>query len=126
MKTTSSGLVLKYAVADFVREILFLQVWWYTIGLVRTVAWCGRSIHGAAESTGLILWAKNLFVPMYGETGFTGRAVSFFIRFVMIIFRGIATAAWMVVVLLLFVVYMIAIPVSVAGIFYHGVGMFVK
>ena len=118
--------MIKFVIADLIREILFLPVWWYTIGLVRAAMWCAGSVRNAAETTGLILWAKNLFVPMYGETGFTGRTVSFFIRSVMIFFRGIATGAWMIVVIALFVLYVCVLPASIVGIFYHGVGMFVK
>ena len=125
MKLKSSPLVLRYILSDLVGEILLLPFWWYTIGLARAASWCAKSVKGAAESTGFLLWLKNLFVPMYGETGFTGRTVSFFVRLVMVIFRGIATALWMVCAIVIFALYLVVLPLSVIGIFYHGVGMVV-
>lgn len=123
MKPSQSPLVLKYILADFLREILFLPFWWYSIGLARMVQWCGHSIKSAAQTTGLTIWAKNLFVPMYGETSVSGKLISFFIRLVMVIFRGIGTFVWMLIVMLLFVLYLLVLPLSVIGILYHGFGM---
>jgi hypothetical protein len=123
MKPSQSSLVLKHLLLDLVREILFLPVWWFTIGLARMVVWCGSSIKHAAETTGLTLWAKNLFVPMYGETSFSGKLISFFIRLVMVIARGIATCVWMLIALGLFIAYLFLLPLTILGIFYHGLGM---
>lgn len=123
MKSSSTSLVLKHLLLDLLREILFLPVWWFTIGLARMVVWCGSSIRHAAETTGLTLWAKNLFVPMYGETSVSGKLISFFIRLVMVIARGVATFVWMLVVIALFVAYVLVFPLSILGIFYHGLGM---
>ena len=123
MKSQQSPLVLKYVFADLLREILLLPFWWYTIGLAHMVQWCGRSVRGAAQTTGLTIWAKNLFVPMYGETSFSGKLISFFIRFIMVIFRGIATFVWMLMVILMFAFYLLLLPLSVIGILYHGFGM---
>jgi hypothetical protein len=123
MKSSQSTLVLKYLVADLIREILFLPIWWYTIGLARMAMWCGASVRGAAHTTGLSIWAKNLFVPMYGETSFSGKLISFFMRLVMVIARGFATFIWMLIAILLFALYLVTLPLSVLGILYHGLGM---
>jgi len=123
MKSSQSALVLKYLFADLLREILFLPIWWYTIGLARMVVWCGASVKGAAQTTGLSVWAKNLFVPMYGETSISGKLISFFMRLVMVIARGFATFVWMLIAILLFALYLVTLPVSVLGILYHGLGM---
>lgn len=123
MKSSQSALILKYLFADLIREILFLPIWWYTIGLARMVQWCGSSIKHAAQTTGLSIWAKNLFVPMYGETSISGKLISFFIRLIMVIVRGFATFIWMLIAILLFALYLVTLPVSVLGILYHGLGM---
>ena len=39
---------------------------------------------------GVLLWLKNLFVPMFGQHDWQGRLVSFLIRLVQLIARGIA------------------------------------
>lgn len=123
MRSQQSVLVWKYFLSDFLREIVILPFWWYTIGFARTVAWCARSIKGAAQTTGLTIWAQNLFVPMYGETTFSGKAISFFIRLIMVIARGLATLVWMVVAMILLAIYLVALPVAALGILYHGFGM---
>jgi hypothetical protein len=123
MKSSQSPLLLKYLLADLVREILFLPIWWYTLGLARMVAWCAHSVKDAAQTTGLTIWAKNLFVPMYGETSLSGKLISFFIRLVMVIGRGIATFVWMIVAIFLFALYLLILPLSILGMFFHGLGM---
>ena len=126
MKHTPNSLVFKYVVADLIREILFLPIWWYSIGLVQVIKSTIDSITGAARFTGLDIWAKNILVPMYGETGFAGRFVSFLVRLFMVIVRGAATLVWVVFAVALFVVYLFIFPLSVFGIFYYSVGSILK
>jgi hypothetical protein len=60
---------------------------------------------------------------MYGETSFSGKLISFFMRLVMVIARGFATFIWMLIAILLFALYLVTLPLSVLGILYHGLGM---
>jgi len=46
------------------------------------------------EQLAIDVWLKNLFVPMYGQYDFTGRLISFFVRFVQIIGRIVIMAIW--------------------------------
>ena len=126
MKHAPNTLVLKYLLADLIREILFLPFWWYTIGLAQSVAWTVGSIKGAARFTGFDIWVKNILVPMYGETGFTGRLISFLVRLFMVVVRGFATLVWMVIAFALFLLYLVAFPLAIGGIFYYGVGSILK
>ena len=123
MKSSSSSLVAKHLLLDLAREILFLPVWWFTIGLAQMVLWCGHSVEHAAEKTGLTIWAKNLFIPMYGETSVSGKLISFFMRLIMVIARGFATFVWMFTVIGVFIAYLLLLPLAILGIFYHGLGM---
>jgi hypothetical protein len=123
MKSSQSPLVLKYLLADLVREILFLPIWWYTLGLAGMAMWCACSVKEAAQTTGLTIWVKNLFVPMYGETSISGKLISFFMRLVMVIGRGIATFVWIIIAIFLFALYLLILPLSILGMFFHGLGM---
>lgn len=123
MKSSSTSLVFKHILIDVLREILFLPIWWYTLGLGQMVVWCGRSVKGAAQTTGFTLWTKNLFVPMYGETSVSGKLISFFIRFIMVLARGFATFVWMLVAIGLFIAYLLMLPLAILGIIFHGLGM---
>lgn len=82
---------------QIVWEFLYFPIWWYTVGFFRF----GRQIinfwRRRQASLGLVVWIKNIFVPMYGQSDFAGRAISFVIRVIQIIYRGLA----MLVLLLL-------------------------
>ena len=71
MTKPSAVLVLKMAVALSVREILFLPLWWYTTGARETLGKLLGSIQGSVRYFGVDVWAKNLFVPMYGDESVT-------------------------------------------------------
>ncbi|MEN9558024.1 MAG: hypothetical protein RL141_393 [Candidatus Parcubacteria bacterium] len=43
-----------------------------------------------ARAYALGIWIRNFFVPMYGQYDWAGRLVSVFMRFVVLVGRGIA------------------------------------
>ena len=119
MAKAKSSLVMRYIITDFFRELLLFPVWWYTKGLRQVSKYLVQSIRSASQIFGLMVWVKNLFVPMYGETGFAGRAISFFIRLVMIIGRGFGVLVWALINVLFFVVYLIALPLFLLSFIYQ-------
>jgi len=70
----------------------------------------------SSDLFGLGIWVKNLFVPMYGETSLTGRAISFGVRFVMIIVRGIGVVTLSLLSWIGFVIYVVVLPLSLLGV----------
>ena len=125
MSTTSTPvLALRYALWDTLGGILFFPFWWYTVGLMTVFAWAGSSIADTSRIFGLGVWMRNLFVPMYGDTSFVGRAISFGIRLFMILVRGIAVLFWAVLIVFCVLLYIGALPAAVAGILFHVVGLF--
>jgi hypothetical protein len=68
---------------------VYFPLWWYTHGLAYAgkscVAWLGRANQRLAPG----LWLKNIFVPMYGQRDFTGKVISFVIRFFQVIVRSL-------------------------------------
>lgn len=123
MTSSKQVRVVNVLFVELLRETLFFPIWWYTIGFARMVVWCGVSVKGAAEKTGFALWAKNIFVPMYGETSFSGKFISFGVRLFMMFWCGVATIIWSMVILLTFALYLAIFPLSILGILYHGLGM---
>lgn len=71
-------------------EFLYFPIWWYTVGFFRAGRGILYFLRNQQASLGLFVWIKNLFVPMYGQHDFAGRIISFFIRVVQIIYRGVA------------------------------------
>lgn len=115
-------MVWRLVFRELVGGFLFLPVWWYTRGLALMTEWMGRTVRDAAKTFALGVWVKNLFVPMYGDTEWSGRILSFFIRLVMIVWRGLAVGAWTVVACGAFIAYVLVLPLSLIGLVYHGVG----
>ncbi len=63
-------------------------VWWYTKGLSSVSHWYRFVIVRGNARLGVLLWIKNIFVPMYGQRDWQGRAVSIGVRIAQIIGRG--------------------------------------
>jgi hypothetical protein len=86
-------------------EFLYFPIWWYSQGWLRF----GKSLLSFLvwqnASLGVGIWLKNIFVPMYGQTDFSGRLISFFIRLVQVIFRGILISLIFILCLALFFVW---------------------
>jgi len=97
---------------QFVLDILYYPLWWYTGGARRMVLFCWRQIQEGNLNFSPGLWLVNIFVPMFGQTDWQGRIVSFFMRLVNVIFRFIALLIWTAIVVVLFFFYLL-LPVFV-------------
>lgn len=86
-------------ILQIVGEILYFPVWWYSVGFIRTVKSVFRFWRAREESLGFSVWLKNIFVPMYGQRDIASRIISFVMRFIQIIFRGLILLIWLGVVL---------------------------
>ncbi|MFA5644187.1 MAG: hypothetical protein WC928_01515 [Patescibacteria group bacterium] len=73
--------------AQFLLEVVYFPLWWYSVGLVRLVKVLLKFLGERWLVIGAGVWLKNLFVPMYGQVDFASRAISFFIRLIQIFFR---------------------------------------
>lgn len=123
MTKPSAALVLKMAVALSVREILFLPLWWYTTGTRETLGKLLRSVKGSVRYFGVDIWAKNLFVPMYGDESVTGRAISFLVRLAVLVFRSLGVVLWVMIALLFALFYFLILPLALIGFFSHLIGV---
>jgi len=96
--------------AELLLEVLYFPPWWYGRGFMRVLQRASRSIASQYEHAGVGVWLKNLFVPMFGQYDWEGRLISFFIRIIQIIFRGIFFLIWILFVGVLVVLWLV-IPV---------------
>lgn len=76
--------------AALVLELVYFPVWWYSAGLVLRLRRAGEFLRGRNQALGFSVWAKNIFVPMYGQNDFAGRAISLVIRLLQVLVRGLA------------------------------------
>lgn len=116
-------MIMRLILTELVGGFLALPVWWYTRGLSIMSDWVRRTIREASEMFALGVWVRNLFVPMYGETEWSGKIISFGVRIAMIFVRGVAVAFWTVLALGAFAAYLVSLPLAVIGALYHGTGL---
>lgn len=102
--------LLKLAVSETAGSLLRFPYWWYTEGLSRMVRVLYDGLIFRYRSYAIGLWAKNMFVPMYGQYDLTGRLVSFFMRFVVLVWRSVAFAGEVVLNGVLIILW-VALPV---------------
>lgn len=93
-------------------DLASFPVWWYTIGAKHSMIWCAGLLRTGNEWLSPGLWLKNIFVPMYGQYDIQGRLISFFIRLMQVIARGIGLLIWLAVCIVLFVCWL-ALPALV-------------
>lgn len=92
---------------DFIREILYFPLWWYSRGLLRVYKAVLRSINNEAKNLALKIWMANLFTPMYGQYDWQGRIISFVLRIVILIGRLAVLIIWIIINLILFLIYIL-------------------
>jgi len=102
---TYFGKILLQVIWDF----LYFPLWWYTVGLAKTVRGIGHFYHEAETELGFLVWLKNIFVPMYGQYDFAGRLISFIIRLVQVVFRG-ALMLLIIFLGLAFLIFYVLLP----------------
>lgn len=97
---------------EIVRDILYFPVWWYSRGLVNLVKFLFSFLVNKQKSMALLVWIKNIFKPMYGQSDWQGKVISFFVRLIQIFVRSLIMILWLVFVLAIFCIWVI-LPVLV-------------
>ena len=88
--SSRTGAVAKLLFVDLLGSVAWFPIWWYTKGLRGVVDAAVNAIRYRTQSFGLKIWIGNFFVPMYGQYDITGRLVSVFMRFVVLVSRLVA------------------------------------
>ncbi|MBU2542536.1 hypothetical protein KJ785_03180 [Patescibacteria group bacterium] len=105
-------LVLQRMLLEFILDLLYFPLWWYSGGMKRMGLFCYRLLQDGNAQFVPFLWLKNIFVPMYGQRDIQGFLMSVFIRFWNVIIRSIFLLLWTIFVLIIFLVYL-ALPIFV-------------
>ena len=98
--------ILKIILVDIIWEIIYFPLWWYSSGVYRTGVFCLKRIKNQWNNMGLAIHFKFLFKPMYAQRDFAGRVISFFARFIQLIFKLVA---FLVSILLFLIVFLLCI-----------------
>lgn len=94
-------------ILQIIEETLFFPIWWYSVGLLDFIKRVFVFIANQEKSLGFSIWLKNIFVPMYGQYNFAGRIISFFVRLVQVIFRGIALLIFLILGLISILIWLL-------------------
>ncbi len=103
---------------EFLGEVLFFPVWWYSDGLQRFSWDLFNHLSGVEYRLGVRLLVKTIWQPMYGDRTRSGRIISFFMRLVLIGGKGLVLAVWTAVAMSAWVMWMIA-PVVTLGLLFR-------
>lgn len=102
----------KFIAKDLILDILYWPIWWYSGGVVRAWQRMIDTIKQGNDELALLVWMKNIFRPMFGDYSFQGRLISFFMRVIQIIGRGIFFLFWVAFAFLWFLVWL-ALPLFI-------------
>ncbi len=100
-------------------EILYFPVWWYSVGFYRLIKNVWNFWRNQEKSLGFLVWAKNIFVPMYGQYDWAGRLISFLVRLVQIIFRGAILLIWLCLCLFCLFFWLALPPLLFVALFFQ-------
>ena len=100
-------LVLQRLTVEFFLDILYFPIWWYTSGVKRAALAAWHMFQEGNISLAPGLWLRHIFTPMFGQTDWQGRIMSFFMRVVNIIGRSIALFVWIIVCLMVFSLWLV-------------------
>lgn len=75
---------------EVIGSVIEFPVWWFTRGFLYFASVYVRVLRRVSNTLAVGIWARNVFVPMYGVYDIPGRIISFIVRFAQIIARGVA------------------------------------
>ena len=91
--------------------------WWYGRGAKEVGGWCWQQIRDTWERLAIALFVKYFFKPMYGDYTWSGRIISIFMRFVLIIVKLVRLVFWFLFYTLAFILWLVILPLALVLIF---------
>lgn len=112
MAKISGSKIFITILVDEIKKLLYFPVWWYSRGFLKVLKGCGALIHDFEQTLGLGIWVKNLFVPMFGQTDFAGRMISFFLRLFQILIKSLALLV-IIIIAFIFLIFWSLLPIFI-------------
>lgn len=81
-------------IGGILKSIVFFPFWWYSRGLFSVIEKEVSFLNTQQQSLALMVWLKNIHKPMYGQTDWQGRFISFFMRLFQVVIRSIVMVFW--------------------------------
>ncbi len=109
-----TGALARLVFIDLFGSVIWFPVWWYTTGLKNMIAWCVEGLSYRARQYAIGIWVKNFFVPMFAQNDWTGRLVSIWMRFVIIVLRSIGLVVEGLVYVFMVICWCVIPPLALA------------
>lgn len=100
-------------------QLILFPVWWYTTGTTIAWQWVKRRFSYKIRSMGLVLFARHLGQPLYGDYTRSGIAISFFLRIFLLLFKIFYLGVYIAGLGFLFLLYLAILPLSIVMILYQ-------
>lgn len=110
---------ISFILREIVLDVVRFPLWWYGPGLVRAVRSIASELVLGSQRLSLTILVRNLLKPMFGDYTRSGRIISFFMRIIVFVFRLAVMAAWIVLLIGFFAVYLILPAVAVYFLVVH-------
>ncbi len=101
-------------IGEFILDILYFPLWWYTRGFFKVLVWAERFLGARFRGSALGVWLRNLFTPMYGQHDWAGMLISFIVRCFQIFFRTLMMIFWLAYVVVAIALWLVA-PVFIVS-----------
>ncbi len=95
---------------NFPLNILTFPIWWYSVGLSLAFDSAKQRYWFWIKKGGIVIFARHLSEPLFGDYSRTGVVVSFFIRIFLIIYKLIVLLVEAIFILLFFIAYLLLLP----------------
>lgn len=110
MKINEENLIFNLKIIrEIFGDFFYFPIWWYTSGFANQTKRSLLFLENRSKGLSFFIWIKNIFVPMYGQSDWQGKLISFVFRIINIIIRGAIMLFWLLIALF-FEVFWIVLP----------------
>lgn len=110
-------LSVRFIAVDLLTDFLYWPIWWYSKGLAYFMKFSFEQIFQEERKIGLVVWAQNIFKPMFAQNDWQGRIISFCMRIIMIVIKSVQLAAWILLQCILLLLYIFLPVIAIFQIF---------
>lgn len=103
--------------------MLTFPLWWYTVGLALFWNWTKSHYHYSLQKTGLLVFAKHMREPLYGDYSKAGIILSFFLRIVILVYKLVVFTLRVLALCILGILYLIILPILIIMIVFQIFGI---
>jgi hypothetical protein len=108
---------------NFPLNLLTFPWWWYSVGWSLVKTWTKREYFFGLHKTGLLIFARHLNEPLYGDYTKSGVVFSFFLRIFILIYKLLAFALRLIFVALADLLYLLFLPALLVIIIFQLLGL---